>query len=60
VPNDGGTSASCGIGEVCLIRWSVNQDACDDDGGWIGEPKKSEVGKGAYPVKGMGDLGTEE
>jgi hypothetical protein len=25
-----------------------------------GEPKKSEVGKEAYPVKGMGDLGTEE
>jgi hypothetical protein len=38
-----------------FIRRPVNQDACGEEG--EEEPKKD---GGTYPVKGMGDLETEE
>jgi len=42
--------------EVLPIRRLVNQDACDDER----EGRRSRNMEGAYPVKGMGDLETEE
>jgi hypothetical protein len=38
------------------MRRPVNQDACDGGGEWGAGTEKER----AYPVKGMGDLGTEE